>query len=82
MKRMIFVLSFALLSAMTAGAQGKTQTTAPGAAHSNAPAGTPAASKDRDKGTARAADVGKKKKKGLKKTKRENKANTNTTGKN
>jgi len=80
MKRTIFVLSFALLSAMSAGAQGKTQTTVPGAAHSNAPAGTPAASKDRDKGTARAADVGKKKKKGLKKSKKDKKASTSSAG--
>ncbi len=39
----------------------------PGSGHSNAPLGTPAASSDRDKGTDRAEDVGKGKKKGLKK---------------
>ncbi len=83
MKRMIFLLSFGLLSALSAGAQGKTQTTTPatpGAAHSNAPAG-PAASTDRDKGTARAEDVGKGKKKGLKKSKNEKKASTNPAAK-
>jgi len=74
---MIIVLSFALLSALSAGAQGKTQSTTAGTAHSNAPAGTLAASKDRDKGTARAEDVGKGKKRGLKKSKKQNKANTN-----
>ncbi len=36
----------------------------PGAAHSDAPAGTPAASSDRDKGKDRAEDVGKGKDKG------------------
>ena len=36
--------------------------------HSNAPAGKPAASTDRDKGTDRASDVGKGKHKGLVKT--------------
>jgi len=81
MKRMIFVLSFALLSALTAGAQVKTQNTTPGVAHSNAPAGTPAASKDRDKGTARADDVGKGKKKGVKKSKNSKKAATNPAAK-
>jgi hypothetical protein len=43
--------------------------TTPGSTRSNAPAGTPAASADRDKGTERAEDVGKGKKKGLNKTK-------------
>jgi protein-disulfide isomerase len=81
MKRMIFLLSFALLSALSAGAQGKPQSPTAGAAHSNAPASTPAASKDRDKGTARAEDVGKGKKKGLKKSKKGNKASTNPAAK-
>jgi hypothetical protein len=78
MKRMIFVLSFALLSALSAGAQVKSQSTTPGAAHSNAPAGTPAASTDRDKGAVRADDAGKGKKKGLKKSRKAKKATTNT----
>jgi hypothetical protein len=81
MKRTIILLSFALLSAMTASAQGKTQSTTSGAVHSNAPAGTPAASKDRDQGTARADDIGKGKKKGLKKSKKQTKANTSPAGK-
>jgi hypothetical protein len=78
---MIFVLNFALLSALTAGAQVKTQNTTPGVAHSNAPAGTPAASKDRDTGTARAADVGKGKKKSTRKSKKGKKATTNPAAK-
>jgi len=41
----------------------------PGAAHSNAPAGIPAASRDRDHGKQRAQDVGRGKKKGLTKQK-------------
>ena len=82
MKRMIIVLSFAVLAALSADAQGKTQSTTAGTAHSNAPAGTLAASKDRDKGTARAEEVGKGKKKGLKKSNKEKKANTNPVGKN
>jgi len=40
---------------------------APGATHSDAPAGTPAASADRDKGKDRAEDVGNGKDKGHKK---------------
>jgi hypothetical protein len=83
MKRTILVLSFALVSALSASAQGKGQTTTPGAAHSNAPAGTPAASKDRDKGTARAEDIGKGKKNGLDKSKKDKgkKGNTSSTSK-
>jgi hypothetical protein len=81
MKRMIILFSFALVAATNAGAQGKSPSTTPGAAHSNAPAGTPAASKDRDKGTARAEDVGKGKKKGLKKSKNQKKASQNPAGK-
>jgi hypothetical protein len=76
MKRIIFVLGFAMVSALSAGAQGKAQSTTPGAAHSNAPADTPAASKDRDKGTARAEDVGKGKKKGVSKSKKDKKTDT------
>src|SRR5262249_20332873 len=58
-----------------------TPSTTAGTAHSNAPAGTPAASKDRDNGTARADDVGKGKKKGLKKSKKDKKASTNPADK-
>jgi len=65
MKRMIFVLSFALLTALSAGAQGKSQSPA-SATHSNAPT-----SKDRDTGPARTADVGKKEKKGQKTSKKD-----------
>jgi hypothetical protein len=49
--------------------QGRPMASVPGAMHSNAPARARAASADRDKGTQRAADVGKGKKKGLSKTK-------------
>jgi hypothetical protein len=45
----------------------------PGATHSDAPAGTPAASADRDKGKDRAEDVGKGKDKGHKKNKKHEK---------
>jgi hypothetical protein len=76
MKRMILVISFALVSALSAGAQGRGQS----ATHSNAPTST-----DRDKGTARAADVGKKEKKGHKKDKKDKdkgkKGNTPPTSK-
>jgi len=81
MKRMIILLSFALISATGARAQGKSPSTTPGTAHSNAPTATPAGSKDRDKGTARAEDVGKGKKNGLKKSKKEKKSSTNPVGK-
>jgi hypothetical protein len=73
MKRMIFVLSFALVSAMSAGAQTKTQATTPGAAQSNAPASAPAASTN-GQGKSHAAHVAKKKK-GTKKSAQTNKAN-------
>lgn len=76
MKRIIVVLSFALVSAIGASAQGKAQTTSPAAVHSNAPAGTPAASTDRDKGTARAQDVSKGKKKVVSKSRKAKKAAT------
>ena len=52
MKRMILVISFALVSALSVGAQGRGQS----AAHSNGHAAT-----ERDTGPARAAEVGKKK---------------------
>ena len=86
MKRMIILLSFTLLSAMSVGAQGKTEHehSTPITTHSNAPAGAHAASKDRDKGKDRADDVGKGKKKGLKKSKKDEKdkkANTSPTDK-
>jgi hypothetical protein len=55
---MILVISFALVSTLSAGAQGRGQS----AIHSNGPNST-----DRDTGkAARAADVGKKEKKGQK----------------
>ena len=66
MKRMIFVLSFALLTALSAGAQGKSQSAPANATHSNAPTST-----DRDTKGTRAADVGKKEKKGQKKCKKD-----------
>ena len=49
------------------GASTRVETANPGSVHSNAPAGTPAASADRDFGRDRAEDVGRGKKKGLKK---------------
>jgi hypothetical protein len=63
-----------LTGAMSLAAQGQSKgharpATTPGSAHSNAPGGTPAASGDRDKGTERAEEVGKGKKKGLNKPK-------------
>ena len=72
MKRMILVISFALVSTLSAGAQGRGQS----AIHSNGPNST-----DRDKGTARAADVGKKGKKGQKKDKDKDKDNDKSKGK-
>ena len=68
MKRMILVISFALVSALSVGAQGR------GATHSNGHTST-----DRDKGTARATDVGKGEKKGLKKSKKDKDKKGNTT---
>jgi hypothetical protein len=56
-----------LLVPLAFGAQHGKPAVNPGGAHSNAPAGATAASSDRDKGTDRAADVGKGKQKGLKK---------------
>ena len=73
MKRMIFVISFALVSALSAGAQGKSQSAPAGGTHtptstthSNAPTST-----DREKGTDRAVDAGKGQHKGLKKSKKD-----------
>ena len=73
MKRMIFVLSFALLTALSAGAQGKSQSAPAGGTHtpastthSNAPTST-----DRETGKDRAVDAGKGQHKGLKKSKKD-----------
>jgi len=67
MKRMIFVLSFALLTALSAGAQGKSQSPA-SATHRNGPTST---DRDTTKTGDRAADGGKKEKKGQKKSKKD-----------
>ncbi len=61
MKKALGLLALGIVSL---AAQGQRSATT----HSNAPAGTPAASTDRDKGTDRASDVGKGKHKGLAKT--------------
>lgn len=71
MKKMLMIGVLALVTSLSLQAQGKS---GKGSQHSNAPANTPAASADRDKGTERAEDVGKGKKKGLKKAKHSNKA--------
>jgi hypothetical protein len=66
MRKPLAVAIFLLLAPLAFGAQhGRATTT--GSAHSNAPARSTSASSDRDKGKDRAADVGKGKKKGLKK---------------
>jgi hypothetical protein len=76
MKRTIAIFSATLLAAFTLSAQGRGHGAAPaggpqhtssGGVHTNAPAGTQAASADRDFGRDRAEDVGRGKKKGLKK---------------
>ena len=76
MKRMILVISFALVSALSVGAQGRGQS----AAHSNGQT-----SADRETGFARAVDAGKKEKKGPKKEKKDKdkgkKGNTPPTSK-
>lgn len=60
------VFGVLLLATLSLSAQGHNAGSSGAAGtHSNAPAGTPAASSDRDTGTARAADVGKGKQKGL-----------------
>jgi hypothetical protein len=82
MKKICLVASFSLIALVNANAQGKGHSggpvpgvshvpggLTPGATHSNAPAGTPAASRDRDKGKDRAEDVGKGKDRGHKKNK-------------
>jgi hypothetical protein len=66
MRKGLTVCSIVFLGSLCLAAQGHNPGNS-GAAntHSNAPAGTPAASSDRDTGTARASDVGKGKHKGL-----------------
>ena len=86
MKKICLIASFSLIALVNASAQGKGHTgrpvpgvnhvpsgSTPGAIHSDAPAGTPAASSDRDKGKDRAEDVGKGKDKGHKKNKNQGK---------
>jgi len=69
MRKALSVLALATLSLSAQGHKAATT-------HSNAPASTPAASTDRDKGTDRASDVGKGKHKGLAKThKKQSKSN-------
>jgi len=71
MKKLITMSAIAALMVTGAMAQGRGRGQAagsvPGAVHSNAKAGTPAASRDRDHGKQRAQDVGRGEKKGLKK---------------
>jgi hypothetical protein len=83
MKKTCLIASFSVIALVSAAyAQGKGHSggpvpgvshipggLTPGATHSNAPAGTPAASSDRDKGKDRAEDLGKGKDKGHKKNK-------------
>ena len=82
MKKIFLIVSFSVIALVNANAQGKGHGAGsmsgvthvsggltPGATHSDAPAGTPAASADRDKGKDRAEDVGKRKDKGHKKNK-------------
>ena len=76
-KHLIVMCAFAIVGLASAAGQGHGRGRgpggpvgmAPGSLHSNAPAGTPAASADRDKGRDRAADVGQGKKKGVSKPK-------------
>ena len=65
MKKLTIILTIAVLTAVTAGAQerGRGAGTSASAVHSNAPTST-----NRDKGKNRAEDVGRGKKKGLTKT--------------
>ena len=79
MKRMILVISFALVSALSVGAQGRGHSAPTSNTHSNGPNST-----DRDKGTNRAADVGKKERKGQKEDQdkdRDDKENKGNKGK-
>ena len=87
MRRICLIASFSLIAFISgAYAQGKRHGggpvpgvnhvsggVTPAATHSDAPAGTPAASADRDKGRDRAEDVGKGKDKGHKKNKKHEK---------
>jgi hypothetical protein len=80
MKTALGISTLMLLTSLNLGAQGRGQShglglgasphanmalSSQGSIHSNAPAGTPSASRDRDTGRDRASDVGKGKKKGL-----------------
>jgi hypothetical protein len=66
MRKELAICSLLLLAPLAFGAQhGRSATT--GSAHNDAPASAHTASSDRDKGKDRAEDVGKGKKKGLKK---------------
>ena len=82
MKKICLVAIFSLIALVNASPQGRGRSggsvpganhvpgeLTPGSTHSNAPAGTPAASSDRDKGKDRADDVGKGKDKGHRKNK-------------
>jgi hypothetical protein len=71
MKRILAISSCVLIFFVAADAKDKGQSKAP--IHSNAPAGTPHASADRDLGRDRAEDVGRGKKVGLDHTKKVNK---------
>ena len=68
MKRTLMILVVALATTLSMAAQGRGrggQMHSAAPMHSNAPAGTPHASVDRDTGRDRAADVGQGKKNGL-----------------
>jgi hypothetical protein len=85
MKKICLIVSLTLIALINANSQGRRPSggaapgvshipngVTPGDNHSNAPAGTPAASTDRDKGQDRAADVGQGKDKGHKKNPKRN----------
>ena len=65
MGKSLVICSLLVLAPLAFGAE-RGHTATNGSAHSNAPAAAHSAASDRDKGKARAADVGKGKKKGLK----------------
>ena len=71
MKRILAISSCMLIFFVTAEAKDKGASKAP--VHSNAPAGTPHASADRDLGRERAEDVGRGKQVGLNHAKKANK---------
>ena len=71
MKHILAISSCMFIFFVSAHAKGKGQSQAP--THSNAPAGTPHASADRDHGRDRAEDVGRGKKVGLDHAKKPNK---------